>query len=286
MFDRICFYSVLLDSIESLRVKQTFAIDVCLEEGGRWDYQNKICEGMKMIKLAISGCQGRMGQRILDLALRDKSFKIACLLEHQGRPGVLSTTFGLPVSFDPSALKGSQVLIEFTSPEATLEHLRICQKYGVKMVIGTTGMSKDQVALIKKASAKIPIVYSSNMSVGVNLVFALIRNTSKVTGKNYAIHLTETHHVHKKDAPSGTAKTMAEIAEQFSQSKVANVDSIREGEVIGDHEIIFDSPVDRISISHQAKTRDIFADGSLVAAKFLAKQKKGLFNMQDVLGLK
>lgn len=239
-----------------------------------------------MVNLAISGCQGRMGQRILDLALRDKSFKISCLLENRERPGVLSTTFGLLVNFDSEALKGSQVLIEFTSPEATLEHLKACQKYGVKMVIGTTGMTKEQVAQIKKAANKIPIVYSSNMSVGVNLVFALIRNTAKVTGKNYAIHLTETHHVHKKDAPSGTAKTMAEIAEEYSRSKVANVDSIREGEVIGDHEIIFDSPVDRISISHHAKTRDIFAEGSLVAAKFLSKQKKGLFNMQDVLGLK
>ena len=239
-----------------------------------------------MIKLAISGCQGRMGQRILDLALRDKSFKISCLLEHRERPSVLSTTFGLPVSFDSESLKGSQVLIEFTSPEATMEHLKACQKLGVKMVIGTTGLSKDHIAQIKKASSKVPIVFSSNMSVGVNLVFALIRNTAKVTGKNYAIHLTETHHVHKKDAPSGTAKTMAEIAEEHSKVKVANVDSIREGEVIGDHEIIFDSSVDRISIGHHAKTRDIFAEGSLVAAKFLAKQKKGLFNMQDVLGLK
>jgi 4-hydroxy-tetrahydrodipicolinate reductase len=240
-----------------------------------------------MIKLAISGCQGRMGQRILDLALRDKkTFKISCLLENKNRPGVLSSTFNLPVSFAADALKGSDVLIEFTSPEATIENLRACVKYGVRMAIGTTGLTKEQVAEIKKASAKIPIVYSSNMSVGVNLVFALIRHTAKVTGKNYAMHLTETHHVHKKDAPSGTAKTMAEIAEEHSKAKMANVDSIREGEVIGDHEIIFDSTVDRISISHHAKTRDIFAEGSLVAAKFLAKQKKGLFNMQDVLGLK
>jgi 4-hydroxy-tetrahydrodipicolinate reductase len=240
-----------------------------------------------MIKLAISGCQGRMGQRILDLALRDKKiFKISCLLENKGRPGVLSSTFNLPVHFTPDALKGSDVLIEFTSPEATIEHLKACQKHGVKMVIGTTGLTNDQIAEIKKASSKIPIVFSSNMSVGVNLVFALIRHAAKVTGKNYAMHLTETHHVHKKDAPSGTAKTMAEIAEEHSRSKMANIDSIREGEVIGDHEIIFDSTVDRISISHHAKTRDIFAEGSLVAAKFLAKQSKGLFNMQDVLGLK
>jgi 4-hydroxy-tetrahydrodipicolinate reductase len=239
-----------------------------------------------MIKLAISGCQGRMGQRILDLALRDKTFKVSCLLESPERPGVQSSTFGLPVSFNTDALKGSDVLIEFTSPEATIEHLKVCQKYGVKMAIGTTGLTKEQIAQIKKASSKIPILFSSNMSVGVNLVFALIRHAAKVTGKDYTMHLTETHHVHKKDAPSGTAKTMAEIAEEHSRSKMANIDSIREGEVIGDHEIIFDSPVDRISVSHHAKTRDIFAEGSLVAAKFLAKQKKGLFNMQDVLGLK
>ena len=116
-----------------------------------------------MIKLAISGCQGRMGQRILDLALRDKAFKVSCLLEHKGRPDVLSSTFNLPVSFESDSLKGSQVLIEFTSPEATIENLNVCVKHGVKMVIGTTGLTKDQVALIKKASSKIPIVFSSNI---------------------------------------------------------------------------------------------------------------------------
>jgi 4-hydroxy-tetrahydrodipicolinate reductase len=123
------------------------------------------------------------------------------------------------------------------------------------------------------------------MSVGVNLVFALIKRTAQVTGKNYAMTLTETHHVHKKDAPSGTAKTMAEVAAQFSKAKVKNIESLREGEVIGDHTIYFESPVDLISIHHHAKTRDIFAEGSLVAAKFLGKKKTGLFNMQDVLGL-
>ncbi len=123
------------------------------------------------------------------------------------------------------------------------------------------------------------------MSVGVNIVFGLIRRASQITGKNYDLRLTETHHVHKKDAPSGTAKTMAEIAEQFSKTKVKDIESIREGEVIGDHTISFESPVDLITIHHHAKTRDIFAEGSLVAAKFLSKKKKGLFNMQDVLGL-
>jgi 4-hydroxy-tetrahydrodipicolinate reductase len=238
-----------------------------------------------MIKLAISGCQGRMGQRITQLALYDKEFKISALLENKGRTDVPAVSHDLPVSFDDSALKGSQVLIEFTTPEATIEHLKSCQQYGVNMVIGTTGLTTEQIAEIKKASSKIAIVFSSNMSVGVNLVFALICQAAKVTGQNYAINLTETHHVHKKDAPSGTAKTMAELAQQYAKTMVKDIESIREGEVIGDHTITFESPVDIISIHHHAKTRDIFAEGSLVAAKFLADKKTGLFNMQDVLGL-
>ncbi len=239
-----------------------------------------------MIKLAISGCQGRMGQRITALALQDKNFKIAALLENKNRPDVPLLSHNIPVNFEDAALKGSAVLIEFTTPQATLEHLKSCQKYGVNMVIGTTGFTKSQIMQIKKASSKIGIVFSSNMSVGVNLVFGLIRQAAQITGKDYGIMLTETHHIHKKDAPSGTAKTMAEVAEQFAKVKVKDIASLREGEVIGDHTITFESPVDVISISHHAKTRDIFAEGSLVAAKFLSSKKKGLFNMQDVLGLK
>ena len=238
-----------------------------------------------MIKLAISGCQGRMGQRITALALQDKVFKISALLENKNRPDVPLLSNNIPVNFEDIALKGSKVLIEFTTPDATMEHLKSCQKYGVNMVIGTTGLSKAQIAQIKKASSKIAIVFSSNMSVGVNLVFGLIRQTAKITGKTYDIRLTETHHIHKKDAPSGTAKTMAEVAEVIAKTKVKDIESIREGEVIVDHTITFESPVDLISIHHHAKTRDIFAEGSLVAAKFVAKKKKGLFNMQDVLGL-
>lgn len=238
-----------------------------------------------MIKLAVSGCQGRMGQRITSLALVDKAFKISALLEDRNRPDVPLMSHNIPIHFKGESLKGSDVLIEFTTPDATIEHLKDCQKWGVNMVIGTTGFTKPQIAQIKKASAKIAVVFSSNMSIGVNLVFGLIRQASQVTGKNYTMYLTETHHVHKKDAPSGTAKTMAEIAETYAKAKVKDIESLRQGEVIGDHTITFESAVDLISIHHHAKTRDIFAEGSLVAAKFLAKKKKGLFNMQDVLGL-
>ena len=239
-----------------------------------------------MIRLAISGCQGRMGQRITALALKDKAFKISALLENKNRPDVALLSHHISVNFEDTALKGNDVLIEFTTPEATILHLKACRKYGVNMVIGTTGFTKAQITQIKKASSGIAIVFSSNMSVGVNLVFALIRQAAQITGKGYSIILSETHHVHKKDAPSGTAKTMAEIAGQFAKTKVKEIKSIREGEVIGDHTITFESPVDSISIHHHAKARDIFAEGSLVAAKFLSKKKKGLFNMQDVLGLK
>jgi 4-hydroxy-tetrahydrodipicolinate reductase len=239
-----------------------------------------------MIKLAISGCQGRMGQRITALALEDKIFKISALLENRDRTDVPLMVDDIPVNFDDSALKVSDVLIEFTTPEATLEHLKCCRKYGVNMVIGTTGFSPAQIAQIKKASSRTAIVFSANMSVGVNLVFGLIRRAAEITGKNYAITLSETHHIHKKDAPSGTAKTMADIAETFSKTKVKNIDSIREGEVIGDHTITFESPADTISVRHHAKSRDIFAQGALVAAKFLSKKTKGLYTMQDVLLLK
>jgi len=226
-----------------------------------------------------------MGQRITALALKDRVFKISALLENKERPDVPLLSYNIPVNFEDAALKGSDVLIEFTTPDATIAHLKACRKYGVNMVIGTTGLSKAQVVQIKKISSDIAVVYSSNMSVGVNLVFGLIRQAARITGKNYGITLTETHHVHKKDAPSGTAKTMAEIAQQYSKMKVQDIASLREGEVIGDHTITFESPVDKISIHHHAKTRDIFAEGSLVAAKFLSKKKKGLFNMQDVLNL-
>ena len=238
-----------------------------------------------MIKLAVSGCCGRMGQRISALSLKERVFKLSALLEGQARVDTPTKMHNVPVSFNNEAVKGSNVLIEFTTPDATIANLKACVRHKVNMVIGTTGLTPAQVAQIKKASSKIAIVYSSNMSVGVNLVFALIRRAAQVTSRSYEIRLREIHHVHKKDAPSGTAKTMAEIAEIFSKNKVKEIESFREGEVIGDHTISFESDVDLISIHHHAKTRDIFAEGALVAAKFLAKKKKGLYNMQDVLGL-
>ncbi len=235
-----------------------------------------------MIRLAVSGCQGRMGQRIVALALADKTFKISALLE---RAGVSGQVQDIPISPSNESLKGSDVLIEFTTPEATMANLKACVKHKVKMVIGTTGLNDAQKKEIKKASAKIPIVFSSNMSIGVNVFFKVAEMLSEKTPENYTVKMVEAHHIHKKDAPSGTAKTIAEVIESASSKKVENIESIREGEIVGDHKVIFESPEDTIIIFHHAKSRDIFVKGSLVAAKFLKKKTKGLFNMQDVLDL-
>jgi len=237
-----------------------------------------------MINLAVSGCQGRMGQSITRLTLEDKAFTLCALLEHKDHPKINEVVHNITISADNSSLKGSDVLIEFTSPEATLDNLHTCLVHGIKMVIGTTGFQPEHVSQIEKAAKKIPIVFASNMSVGVNILFKLTQIAAEKTGEAYTINMSETHHVHKKDAPSGTAKTMAEIAEGASKTKVQNIESLRKGEVIGDHSVIFESNEDIIKISHHAKTRDIFAKGALVAAKFLANKDKGLFNMQDVLG--
>lgn len=239
-----------------------------------------------MIKLVISGCQGRMGQSIARLAFEDRDFNVTTLLEHKDHPKAQETVQGMKVHTVSSALQGNDVLIEFTTPQATLEHVRACAQYGVKMVIGTTGLEPAQIDEIQKASQKIPIVFSSNMSVGVNILFKLTEVAASKTGQLYTINMTEAHHIHKKDAPSGTAKTLAEVAQRASGAKVQDIQSIREGEIVGDHTVIFESEEDVITISHHAKNRDIFAKGALVAAKFLAHKDKGLFSMQDVLGLR
>ncbi len=238
-----------------------------------------------MINLAVSGCLGRMGGRITELAFADKDFQVLTVLERKDHSEVHRPLHNLSIATDPSALKGADVLIEFTSPQATLEHLSSCLQHNVKMVIGTTGLSEDEIGTIQKAAQKLPIVLSSNMSVGVNVLFKLTREAAQKLGEDYQVKIIEAHHVHKKDAPSGTAKTLAQVIEGACGRKVSDIQSIREGEIIGDHQVIFESSVDTITISHQAKTRDIFAKGALVAAKFIAGKKKGLFSMQDVLGM-
>ncbi|MFH0754441.1 MAG: 4-hydroxy-tetrahydrodipicolinate reductase [Candidatus Omnitrophota bacterium] len=237
-----------------------------------------------MIKLAVIGCYGRMGQRITELALKDNEFTIVSLIESPSRTDVPESMHGISITRDIHSVKDADVVIDFTLPAPTMEHVDVCGKYGVRMVIGTTGLSDAQRAVIAKASEKIAVVQSTNMSVGVNVVFGLLKQMAAVL-KGYGVSITETHHVHKKDAPSGTAKTMAEVIESVTFNNVSDIQSIREGEVIGYHKVSFNSDVDTIEIAHNAKTRDMFAEGSLLAAKFLVKRNNGMFNMQEVLGL-
>src|SRR3989339_361244 len=202
-----------------------------------------------MIKVAVVGCCGRMGQRITELVSKNKDVQIVALVERPDCPEVPDVILGVKVSRDISAIKGADVLVDFTVPDATMVNLEACLKYRVRMVIGTTGFTPDQDQIIVAASKKLGIVRSSNMSVGVNVLFGLLRKMAEAL-KGYDVAITETHHIHKKDAPSGTAKTMAEIIQNATQLQKVPVESVREGEVIGYHKVTFKSAVDTIEVSH------------------------------------
>lgn len=237
-----------------------------------------------MIKVAVCGCAGKMGTRILNLAAEDSGIQVILGLEVKGHPSVGSKAADGKVSDDLGDIKAADVLIDFTTPDATMEHLDAAVKYKKAMVIGTTGFSEGQISKIKEAAKKIPIVLSPNMSIGVNLLFRLVKEAAGKLSKDYGVTMVEAHHIHKKDAPSGTAKKLAQIVKEASRREVEDIKSIREGEIVGDHKVTFKSPYDIIEISHSAKTRDIFAKGALVAAKFIAGKKAKLYDMQDVLG--
>lgn len=225
-----------------------------------------------MVKIAVSGSEGKMGSRIVELAKEDPELQVSASFDVDGNA--------------EDSIKICDCLIEFTSPKATMEHLALCEKNKKAMVIGTTGLSEDDKKKIKEASANIPIVFSPNMSIGVNLLFKFVEDASKILGNEYEISILEAHHAEKKDAPSGTAKEMEKIVKGVKgpDTDVA-ISSVREGEIVGEHTITFESDVDLIEITHSAKTRDIFAKGALSAAKFIAGKKNGLFAMKDVLGL-
>ncbi len=225
-----------------------------------------------MIKLCISGSKGKMGSRIIDLAKEDPDLNVC-------------SEFDVVEENPEQFIELCECLIEFTTPQATIEHLELCEKHKKPVVIGTTGLSDEEKKKIEAASKKIPIVFSPNMSIGVNLLFKMVADASKVLGADYSIEIVEAHHSEKKDAPSGTAKELANIVKEAKGKIEVPIESVREGEIVGEHTITFDSPVDVIEITHSAKTRDIFAKGALLAAKFVAIQKPGLYTMKDVLGL-
>lgn len=224
-----------------------------------------------MVKICVSGSKGKMGTRIAELSKDDPEL-------------ALSGSFDVGEEPQPM-IEQCDCLIEFTTPEATIRNLEICEKLGKAIVIGTTGLSADEQAKIKAAAKKIPVVFSPNMSVGVNLFFKMIADAAKVLGAEYDIEIVEAHHIHKKDAPSGTAKEMARIVKDVKGDIEIPIESVREDEIVGEHTITFDSDVDLIEITHSAKTRDIFAKGALKAAKWISGKPSGLYTMKDVLGI-
>ena len=236
-----------------------------------------------MIKLGVSGARGRMGQRIIALAKQDKDLEVIFGLERSGHPDIGKTIDGILISDDISQIANCDCLIDFSSPAAAEEHVAALTEFKKSTVIGTTGLDESQQEKIKQASTQVPIIFAPNMSVGVNLMFNLLKSAAKIL-KGYNVEIEEAHHIHKKDSPSGTAKKIAQIINQQGfDIKIDEIKAIREDEIIGDHKVVFESATDKIEISHSAKTRDIFAQGAIVAAKWLSKKRSGLYSMDDVL---
>ncbi len=226
-----------------------------------------------MIKVAIAGSEGRMGRRIAELAQKDIDIAVV-------------SRFDVGIEPEPEIAK-CDILIEFTTPGATVSHALIAEKLGKGMVIGTTALSAKDNNVITAISKTIPIVLSPNMSMGVNLLFKMCRDVARILPKSYKITMSETHHALKKDAPSGTAKRLAVLIsrQRGEQTDSIPISSIREGEVVGNHSVTFESATEKIILTHNAKTRDTFAAGAIIAAKFLYGKRNGLYSMEDVLGI-
>jgi 4-hydroxy-tetrahydrodipicolinate reductase len=266
-----------------------------------------------MIRLAVAGAAGRMGRIILTLAKDDPAFRITGGLEAKNSPligtdiGILAGTKSVnaPVGHDPdSVLKKADVLIDFTHPSAMPSYLKAAVKNRTGYVIGTTGLDAGAVRKLKIAAKTIPIVQSPNMSVGVNLLFKLAEMTAAALDNRYDIEIAEAHHRMKKDAPSGTALKLLEVLAKARGTDLRKdtvygrrgetgkrpagqigVLALRGGDVVGDHTVYFLGDAERMELTHRASSRQAFAQGALLAAKFVAKSKAGLYNMAQVLGI-
>ena len=255
---------------------------------------------MKKINLAISGCLGRMGQQLIKSSKSNKNFKLVTLTE--SKP-INKKIVGISLDLNTElAFKKTDVIVDFTVPECTLDILKIALKLKKKVVIGTTGFTQKDEALIKKFSKKIPILKAGNMSLGVNLLMFLTEIASKSLNEEYLSKVFEIHHKHKKDYPSGTALMLGKgIADgknkklhnligkkflnkrSFPYGKKINFNSIRKGEIIGKHEVAFSSGKEIIKLNHEAFDRALYSDGALTAAKWLINKKPGLYSMRDLL---
>jgi 4-hydroxy-tetrahydrodipicolinate reductase len=235
-----------------------------------------------MIKLGIAGVSGKMGRRIFELASHDKDFEISLALERKGIPEIGRELGRIKISSSPDGLFLVDAFIDFTTPEGSETNLDYVARYKKALVLGTTGFNDTQLKKIEEVSKVVPIVFSPNMSVGVNVLFSILPEIAKRLGPDYSIEIVEAHHRAKKDAPSGTAKKFIQVLTEATKREIP-AHSIRLGDIIGDHTIIFCGNSERIEIKHQAHSRDLFALGALKAAKWVANKQPGLYSMQDVL---
>ena len=258
---------------------------------------------MKKINLAISGCLGRMGQQLIKSSKNNKNFKLAALTENKA---ISKKIAGIKLDVNTEeAFKKTDVIIDFTVPNCTLDILKIASKLKKRVVIGTTGFTQKEEALIKKFSKTIPILKAGNMSLGVNLLMYLTEIASKSLNDEYLSKVFEVHHKHKKDYPSGTALMLGKgIADgknknlyniigkkflnkkYFPYGKKINFNSIRKGKIIGEHEVTFSCGKEIIKLNHEAFDRALYSDGALTAAKWLISKKPGLYSMRDLLNFK
>jgi 4-hydroxy-tetrahydrodipicolinate reductase len=255
---------------------------------------------MKKINLAISGCMGRMGQQLIKSSKKNKKFKLVALTENK----LINKKFSgiKPELNSEKAFKKTDLIIDFTIPDCTIEILKIAAKLKKRVVIGTTGFNRKQENIIKKYSKKIPILKAGNMSLGVNLLMYLTQIASKSLNDEYLSKIFEIHHKHKKDYPSGTALMLGKgIADgqnknlynligkkflnkkSFPYGKKINFNSIRKGEIIGEHEVKFSNGKEIITLNHEAFDRTLYSDGALTASNWLMKKKPGLYSMRDLL---
>ncbi len=235
-----------------------------------------------MIKLGISGACGKMGRRIYELASNDKDFEISFALEKKGTPLIGKELGKVKVSSNQDGMFLIDVLIDFTLPDASEANFDYVAKYKKALVLGTTGFNDSQIQKIEEISKVIPVVFTPNMSIGMNVLFQILPEIAKKLGPDYSVEIVEAHHKAKKDAPSGTAKKLAQILANATGKEIP-AHAIRLGDIVGDHTVIFCGNSERIEIKHQAHTRDLFALGALKAAKWIFNKPAGLYSMQDVL---
>ena len=258
---------------------------------------------MKKINLAITGCMGRMGQQIIKSVRNDRNFKLIALTENRE---LNKKIYGIKVNSNTEQVfKRTNLIIDFTTPKCTFQILKIASKLKKRVVIGTTGFTKKEEKLIKNISKKIPILKAGNMSLGINLLMYLTEVASSSLGNKFLSKVFEIHHKHKKDYPSGTALMLGKgiaigknknfynlLGKKYLNKKTfpygnkINFNSIRKGEIIGEHEVKFSSGKEIITLNHEAFDRALYSEGALSAAKWLMKKKPGLYSMRDLMNFK